>query len=134
MKSGIEIRFALNLIDQAVRAEAICRVMGVTLDEALSDSHAKEFVHARHAILLALHEAGHAYARIARIFGLNHTTVMHGCKAARLRRSQMSRRAEQAVAELIESETVRAPAAAELRPLALIRDTDAPGRVGGASC
>jgi chromosomal replication initiation ATPase DnaA len=52
---------------------------GARLADVLSGARTPAATRARHATWAVLREAGLAYAEIARIWGMDHTSVMSGC-------------------------------------------------------
>lgn len=77
------------------RRELLLRVIAERADHHIvarrsiwSRSRNRRAAHARQDVWLDLHEAGWTLKEIAAPFGRDHTTVMHGIKAARARRAE----------------------------------------------
>jgi chromosomal replication initiation ATPase DnaA len=72
-------------------AEVVARVArahGVTVEDILGRATEIKVVHARHEAFYAVKVAsGVSWARIGRIFGRDHSTVLHGVKAYKARAS-----------------------------------------------
>ena len=66
-------------------ASSVARDNGLTLDELRSKSRENAISHPRQHAFALMTEAGFSASRIARFFGVDHTTVCHGVKAARRR-------------------------------------------------
>jgi chromosomal replication initiation ATPase DnaA len=61
--------------------EDVAREHRVNVDELLSKSHRRPLVHMRwEAMYRARVETGRSYPEIARVFGLDHSTVHHGVR------------------------------------------------------
>jgi len=62
----------------------VCKSQGVTRDEIFSRNRNKKLVMARAVIYDRIRkELGWSYPRIGKIFGRDHTTVLHGIRLAR---------------------------------------------------
>jgi chromosomal replication initiation ATPase DnaA len=59
----------------------ICDDHGVTLRDVLGPSSPRHLVHARWQIMFELRQRDWTFAQIGRVFGRDHTSVMHGVKA-----------------------------------------------------
>ena len=60
---------------------------GLTMAELRSAAKSVDIAHPRQYAMMLMVDAGHSQAAVARFFGKDHTTVMHGVKAARARMS-----------------------------------------------
>lgn len=72
-------------------AEAAARAEGVSLDDVLSGHRSPPVARARHRAWWEIHRAGrYSYPYVARVWGVDHTSVMHGVTTheARTRRGQ----------------------------------------------
>lgn len=58
---------------------------GLSLDDIRNGSRAFRFSHPRQEAMRRAHEAGYSLPQIARFWGYDHTTVLHGVRAAQKR-------------------------------------------------
>jgi len=65
------------------------RAVGLPKGATYTRSRAREIAWARQAGMLLAHENGNSYSHIARMLNMDHTTIMHGVKAARERRERL---------------------------------------------
>lgn len=72
-----------------------CDVMDVTREDLLAYSRVIKVAVPRQITMLVMLKAGHSLSAIGRFLGRDHTTIMHGCKAAEERVTNNSRRREQ---------------------------------------
>lgn len=68
---------AKALLDEAAQAEEL------TVAEILKKTKRPECVRARRYVMVQLRERGWSLTRIARVFGFDHTTVIHNLAKAR---------------------------------------------------
>lgn len=61
--------------------QAVSEKHAVSEPDILGKSRRREIVHARWEVMAILHGMGWGFSRIARMFGIDHTTVMHGIKS-----------------------------------------------------
>lgn len=54
----------------------------LTVEDVMTPGKARECVHARRMAMVSLREQGWTYPRIARSFGVDHTTVLYHCRQA----------------------------------------------------
>ncbi len=68
---------------------ALCeRANHLPCGSLMQKTQSKEIAHPRQSAMLLAKEQGHTFSHIARILGMDHSTVFHGCKAARRRREK----------------------------------------------
>lgn len=63
--------------------DAAAQNSGIRAADILGPCREREIAHLRFAVWLALHTRGFGYAPIARRFGRDHSSIMHGVKRAR---------------------------------------------------
>ena len=64
---------------------AILKECRVTVEELTSDTRTDRIAHARQIIMAALHDRGFSTTEIGGLLGRDHTTVIHGIRAANAR-------------------------------------------------
>lgn len=64
---------------------AVAVLHGLTADDLRGRSSTQRIARPRQEAMLIMREAGYSLSRIARFFGRDHTTVMHGIAAAKAR-------------------------------------------------
>lgn len=77
--------------EAAALVKAAAGIFLITPGEILGQSREVEIVEARHCVFLALFRRGRSYNSIARLWKVNHVTVMHGCLRAITRNETNSR-------------------------------------------
>lgn len=85
MRPKHEIRRALEARGFLGLAEEIAVEMHVELDDMLGPGRMSDATRARHELYRAIREHDLSYPAIAKIFGVDHTTVMNGVRQARTR-------------------------------------------------
>lgn len=60
--------------------ESVARRHGVPVDDLLGRGRTSEVAAARHDLMACMWGSGLAYSAIARLLGVDHTTVMHGVR------------------------------------------------------
>lgn len=58
----------------------VASVHGMGIEDLLSRQRTRPVVRARWEAMVALRSTGRSYPQIGALFGLDHTTVMYGCK------------------------------------------------------
>lgn len=84
LKSSPErARVALDSAPAERRVQEMCRRLNISRKTLLYPCRRRRIAWARQEIMLELHrDEGWSYPRIAGFFGLDHTTILHGVKAA----------------------------------------------------
>ena len=72
-------------VRQAIRDAAAAT--GVSVDDLLGRSRLRGITQARHLAMFMARETGAKYQVIARVFGRDHTTIIHGVRAEAARRA-----------------------------------------------
>lgn len=84
-RSAIRARFPI-LTMREIAAE-VAEEYGVSAEEILSKDRKDPLAEARQVVMFIMHErCGCSYSLIARIMGLDHTTIRHGVCAEKRRR------------------------------------------------
>lgn len=92
MRATEHIIDELNQRDLLELAKKIASTYRITVEEMLSDSHRRENAGARHEFWRVLHEEhSFSYERLARLMGMNHSTISTGVMRARVRASGASK-------------------------------------------
>ena len=70
-------------------AEVVARENGLTVCDLISPDRAHRIAHPRQDLMLMCNEAGYSLPQIGRFLGgRDHTTILHGCRAAKLRQME----------------------------------------------
>jgi chromosomal replication initiation ATPase DnaA len=85
MRAKDDIRKTLSARGFLGLAQTIAEEQHVELDSMLAPGRMSDAVRARHELWRAIRELGFSYPAIAKIFGVDHTTVMHGVEQATMR-------------------------------------------------
>jgi chromosomal replication initiation ATPase DnaA len=88
MPSAHQVARALSQRDLLELVGNVCRTHGVTVDEVCGRTRTQAVSWARHETWWRLRhhpERHYSLAEIGRLFGRDHTTVLHGIQAHRLR-------------------------------------------------
>lgn len=72
-------------LDINVIIARIAEETGIQAERITGHERIRAVAHARQAVMLACHRAGHSKAAIGRALNRDHTTVMHGIKVAMAR-------------------------------------------------
>lgn len=70
----------LVLMDIHQPAISLCSSCGIRLNDTLVKTHVREVVRARHGIWVMMHAKGAGISQIARVFGVDHSTVFYAIK------------------------------------------------------
>lgn len=76
---------ALSAARMSDIAAQVALLRGITVMELRGTNRRVQYSHPRQEAMLIMHEAGYSMPRIGRFFRRDHTTVLHGIRAARAR-------------------------------------------------
>lgn len=74
-----------GFVRQAIRD--VSAATGVSVDDLLGRGRRRKITQARQLAMFIAREKGAAYSAIARVFGRDHTTIIHGVRAEAARRA-----------------------------------------------
>ena len=88
------------MISAATMTDIVARVAliyGLSVDELRGKGREIRVSHPRQEAMLMMHEAGYSMPRIGRFFKRDHTTILHGIRAARTRANSVNSPVDNAI-------------------------------------
>lgn len=87
-KSGMTMALAQGRKNLVAIAVEVANSKGLTFEEMMADTRQRDVAWPRQEFMLAAHREGYSMPEIGALIGRDHTTVLHGIRAAKKREAQ----------------------------------------------